>query len=250
MLFRSGFSGDTFSAQAYEQASRLGVYLLLGHEVVGLHPGHGAFGIDYREAGWLFARAVLITVGVTPRPLPFDVEHGCGCNVTNELSLQPAAPGEHVLVYGGGNSAGQAACYYAKMGCSVSILSRRPLEETMDARWVTSLQGLGVTMHAGEIQEVNDTVIFCSSGEVQHLTPGTLHSFLGGEPATSWLQGLVGMDEQGYILADTFHCTFTPGIFAAGDCVSGSVKRFTCAIGGGGEAVSAISRYLDASMTR
>lgn len=241
--YPGGFDGESFSHAAYTQAVGLGVDVMLGQQVAMLSGTAGNFAVITPDTTY-HARTILLTIGVAPRPLPFQVVQP-DCNVTNELCLQPAMPGEHVLVYGGGNSAGQAACYYAKMGCKVTILSRRPLEETMDGRWVASLESLGVERVIGEIQHVdNDTVVFQSSGEVQNLIPHTVHSFLGGEPITGWVYGWVEVDEGGYIITDDYHCTSTYGIFAAGDCESDSIKRFSCALGGATEAVHAIHRYL------
>lgn len=243
--YSRGFSGVQFAEESYNQALSLGVNIMLGQQVMMLYPSPTGLGFTLvTPDASLHSRAVLITVGVAPKPVPFEV-CGSDCKVVSDPYLQPAPAGEHVIVYGGGNSAGQAACYYAKLGCKVTILSRRPLPETMDYRWITSLIGLGVDCIVGEIEHVqNDTVVFQSNGQVQHLIPHTLHSFLGGEPVTSWLVGVVKVDVGGYILVDENHCTATSGLFAAGDCVAGSVKRFTCAIGGGVEAVHAIHQYL------
>lgn len=245
--YPGGFNGEQFSQDAYNQAVNLGVDLLLGHQVMMLYK-HGESFVLHTPYGGVQARAVLLTVGVAPKPLPFEVsldaEEGA-CNITNELHLLPANPGEHVLVYGGGNSAGQAASYYAKRGCSVTILSRRPVQETMDGRWIAAMAELGVQAQVGEIQHVSNSVVFSSNGLEQSLvTPHTLHAFTGGAPTTAWLEGVVARDDAGYIITSLGHQTVTPGIFAAGDCEAGSVKRFSCAIGGGSEAVSSISRYL------
>lgn len=252
--YARGFSGEDFAVQAYEQAISLGVNILLGQQVMMLYGEVGNFVLHTRDTT-IYARSVLITTGVAPRPLPFEVSMDAeagACNITNELHLLSANPGEHVLVYGGGNSAGQAATYYAKRGCEVTILSRRPLVETMDGRWVSTMDELGVQAVVGEIQHVTDSVVFQSSGMEQSLiTPHVLHAFTGGAPTTAWLEGIVARDDRGYIITDSLHNTATIGIFAAGDCEAGSVKRFSCAIGGGSEAVSSISRYLsalDASM--
>lgn len=245
--YRHGFNGEEFALQSYQQVVGLGIHIMLGHQVVGVYGELGSFTLETTGLQ-VQARAILITVGVAPKPLPFATfsEPGCkGCNVTNELHLQAALPGENVIVYGGGNSAGQAACYYAKCGCDVTLLSRRHVKETMDGRWISNMSLLGVYNIVGEIAHVNDnTVVFQSNGEVQQLIPHTLHAFVGGEPESTWLEGWVEVDAGGYIVTDNTHCTATYGIFAAGDCESGSVKKFSCAVGSASEAVPAIGKYL------
>ena len=67
----------------------------------------------------------------------------------------------------------------------------------------------------------------------------SLFLFLGAAPNTSWLGGTVALDDDGFVL--TGHSAGTegiletgvPGVFAAGDVRSGSVKRCAAAVGDG-----------------
>ena len=89
-----------------------------------------------------------------------------------------------------------------------------------------------------------------------------LFCFIGAEPATSWLQGAVALDEKGFILTDRsipaqaldspifaereplpFE-TSAPGVFAVGDVRLGSMKRVAAAVGEGSSAVRAVHEYL------
>jgi thioredoxin reductase (NADPH) len=88
--------------------------------------------------------------------------------------------------------------------------------------------------------------------------------FIGAEANTGWLQGAVELDERGFVLTgreldgsaldeDAWQGlsrepflleTSMPGVFAAGDVRSGSVKRCASAVGEGSMAVMLVHQYL------
>lgn len=85
--------------------------------------------------------------------------------------------------------------------------------------------------------------------------------FIGAEPRTEWLAGVVARDERGFILAgpdarghgwplsrDPYVLeTSVPGVFVAGDVRARSIKRVASAVGEGSMAVSLIHEYLASS---
>ena len=101
------------------------------------------------------------------------------------------------------------------------------------------------------------------SGERSTYPASHLFVFIGGEPRTSWLDGVVVRDERGFIatgpsLLDDgrrppgwtldrdpyFLESSLPGVFVAGDVRSDSVKRVASAVGEGAMAVTLVHRYL------
>jgi len=85
--------------------------------------------------------------------------------------------------------------------------------------------------------------------------------FIGGDPSTSWLPDSVTVDAGGYVVTgpearsargveEEFPRppllleTSLPGVFAAGDVRSGSVKRVASAVGEGAIAVRLVHEYL------
>ena len=83
--------------------------------------------------------------------------------------------------------------------------------------------------------------------------------FIGQQPRTGWLEGVVARDERGYILTGPFvgpdvgwnldRTPFLlesslPGLFAAGDARHDSVKRIASAVGEGAMAVALVHQYL------
>ena len=68
--------------------------------------------------------------------------------------------------------------------------------------------------------------------------------FIGAIPQTQWLRsGPVELDPDGFVLAPG-HVTSVPGVFAAGDCRSDSIKRIATAVGEGAGVVPLIHRVL------
>lgn len=102
------------------------------------------------------------------------------------------------------------------------------------------------------------------SGERRTLDTRALFVFIGAEANTSWLRDAVELDEHGFVLTgralehsalDTnvwqelsrepyLLETSMPGIFAAGDVRSGSIKRVASAVGEGSMAVQLVHQYL------
>ena len=77
-----------------------------------------------------------------------------------------------------------------------------------------------------------------------------LFLFLGASPCTEWLDGVLARDEHGFVLtgpavgATHLLETSVPGVYAAGDARSGSVKRCATAVGEGAMVVSLIHQRL------
>ena len=96
------------------------------------------------------------------------------------------------------------------------------------------------------------------------ITTSALFLFIGADPNTSWLRGCVELDKKGFVLTgiqlapDTARLerwtalgrtpflleTTLPGVFAAGDVRSGSVKRVASAVGDGAMAVSFVHAHI------
>ena len=75
--------------------------------------------------------------------------------------------------------------------------------------------------------------------------------FIGLEPNTDWLAGVVDLDERGFVVTDRMMTTSVPGVFAAGDIRSGSTKQLAAAVGEGAAAALQIRYHLqqrDAAM--
>ena len=68
---------------------------------------------------------------------------------------------------------------------------------------------------------------------------------VGIVPDTEILQGVVQMDEKGYILSDELGNTNVPGIFVAGDCKKKRLRQIITAVADGANAVTGIEDYFN-----
>ena len=159
-----------------------------------------------------------------------------------------------VVVVGGGDSAMEEATFLTRFASKVVIVHRRDefraspimvdrarenerIEFILNAEVDEVLdEGNG---HVAGLR-LRDTV----TGETTEIEADGLFVFIGAEPRTQWLEGVVDRDEQGFIVANERMETSVPGVFVAGDVRAGSVKRIASAVGEGAMAVQFIHGYL------
>ena len=182
---------------------------------------------------------------------------------------------EEVAVVGGGNSAGQAALFLAGRTRRVYLLirgddlgksmSRYLVDRISGTENIDLLTGTEIRELSGEDQLERITVEDNRSGARRTLGARALFVFIGARANTGWLQGAVELDERGFVLTgkeldghalereedwqersrEPFLLeTSMPGVFAAGDVRSGSIKRCASAVGEGAMAVKLVHQYL------
>jgi thioredoxin reductase (NADPH) len=258
--FPAGISGSELTSRAVAQARKFGARLASPYRAVSLEPGNGRHIVRLEEDYEIAARAVLVATGAQYRRLPVDgladyegvtVFYAAG---PAEAQFSGAA---RVAVVGGGNSAGQAAVWLARGGALVTLLHRRgDLRETMSEYLVRELERYGVLVRdRSEIAALHGKdgrleAVTLEDGA--HLLFSFLFLFLGAQPCAEWLGDAVARDDDGFILtgnaanAENLLETDTPGIFAAGDVRSGSMKRCATAVGEGAMAVAFVHAHVAA----
>ena len=258
--FPAGISGSELTSRAVAQARKFHARTATPYRAVGLEPGgDGCHVVRLEDGNEVKARSVVLATGAQYRRLPIDdLADYEGVSV-----FYAAGPPEaqrcgatRVGVVGGGNSAAQAAIWLAKGGALVTLLHRRgDLSETMSRYLIDDLDRHKIEVRdRSEIAELHGDdgeleAVTLKSGE--RLPFGTLFLFLGAVPCTDWLGEEIARDEKGFILtgedagaSDLFE-TSIPGIFAAGDVRSGSIKRCATAVGEGAAVVRHVHEHLD-----
>ncbi len=256
--FPAGIGGSELTLRAVSQARKFGARTATPYRAVALEPGAARHIARLEGGNEVHARAVVLATGADYRRLPV-----AGVEEYEGLSLFYAAgpvegqrcAARRVGVVGGGNSAGQAAIWLARGGALVTLLHRRAdLHETMSDYLIHDLDRYGVTVRPrSEIVELHGT-----DGELETVTlaDGTelpfayLFLFLGAAPCTGWLDGVVALDDDGFVLTGAAAGgsglleTSVPGIFAVGDVRSGSIKRCAAAVGEGAMVVRYLHEHL------
>jgi thioredoxin reductase (NADPH) len=256
--FPAGISGSELTSRAVTQARKFNARTATPYRALSLEPGADRHVVRLEDDHEIAARAVVLATGADYRRLPVaDLEHYEGISV-----FYAAGPPEaqrcgatRVGVIGGGNSAGQAAVWLARGGALVTLLHRRvDLRETMSDYLVVELERYGVAVRdRSEVAELHGTdgeleAVTLRDGE--RLSFSSLFLFLGAAPCTDWLGDVVERDDKGFVLtgadvgADGLLETSVPGIYAAGDVRSGSIKRCATAVGEGAMVVRFVHERL------
>ena len=276
--FPAGLSGFELASRVLVQADKFGARTAVPREAVSLRREDDHNYLELFEGGEVAARSVIAASGARYRRLNVP-----GLGRFEGVSVHYAATeaeaqrceGEEVAVVGGGNSAGQAALFLAGRTRKVYLLtrgedlgkgmSRYLVDRIADAQNVELLVNTEVRELLGEDRLEGVIVQNIRSGERRTLGARALFVFIGADANTGWLRGTVDLDEHGFILTGReldgsaldeegwrnfsrepfLQETSLPGVFAAGDVRSGSIKRCASAVGEGAMAVRLVHQYLD-----
>jgi thioredoxin reductase (NADPH) len=271
--FPFGVSGDELASRALRQAKRLGAEIVVTRRVEGIDPADLTVRLDGGDV--LRTRSIILATGVEWRRLGVDsVDRFVGSGVYYGAARSDAglAQGNDVYLIGAGNSAGQAAIFFANHARSVTLLVRgESLAASMSHYLIEQIATKAnirvetrsevVAVHGDERLEAIE-VINRSTGTTSRRDAGALFVLIGAEAATDWLPPEISRDQHGFILTgpDAMKAaqwkpdrepfaleTSAPGIFAVGDIRSGSVKRVAASVGEGGIAIAFVHRCLQLS---
>ena len=270
--FPTGITGSELADRAVLQADKFGARISVPTPVTKLTFDKTYSVLELEGGENVIAKCLLIATGAEYRRL--EVEHcsrfeGAGVYYAATPNEAQMCRGSDVMLVGGGNSAGQAAVYLSQNARKVfllirgddlcksmsSYLAHRIINtdniEILRCTEVIHMNGDG---HLNSVEILNKT-----TGEKKTLTTAALFSFIGANPRTDWLPSEIEKDEKHFVrtgieLGDSRQWTLKrqpflletsrPGVFAAGDVRSGSVKRVASAVGEGSMAVQFVHEYL------
>ncbi len=268
--FPGGVSGGDLAARAFQQAKRFETEILVTRWVRTIAPAAGGYAVTLDGDDIVTTRAIVIATGVRWRELPAEgasefVGRGIYYGAARTEAL--AVRGKDIVLVGGGNSAGQAAMFFSSYARSVTLVVRGDgLERTMSYYLIAQLK-----TKANIMVETRTTVVRVGGGaHVETITTRTepdggvrernadaLFAFIGADAETAWLPAALERDERGYLRTGRdveawsqdrapFPLeTSMPGIFAAGDVRSTSVKRVASGVGEGSMVVAYVHAYLE-----
>ncbi len=174
-------------------------------------------------------------------------------------SGEPPLLGKRVVVYGGGNTAMDAARTAKRLGAREAIVVYRrtrdkmpaneievkeALEEGIMMHWLSTIKYVGQDSVTIEKMKLDESGFPQSTGETETLEADSVVLALGQEADLSLLEGLEGISVvDGVIEVDEAMMTGMPGLFAGGDAVPGE-RTVTNGIGHGKLAAKNIDTYL------
>jgi thioredoxin reductase (NADPH) len=272
-------AGDELAARALRQAKRFGAEILVARGATGIDiaSGRTAHAVLLEDGERVETRSIVIASGVAWRQLdlpnaPLLIGRGVyyGAARTEALNTR----GLDIFMIGGGNSAGQAAMFFASYAHSVTLVVRGPsLERSMSQYLIEQLatrRNIRIRARSQVIAlEGSDRLAAIvvedrAAGQRRREPTEALFVFIGADAQTSWLPGSIMRDGRDYICTgrdvmdlvaeqhgawplqrDPYLLeTSVPGVFAVGDVRHGSVKRVASGVGEGSMAIAFVHQYL------
>jgi len=258
------------------QAKRFGVEILSPQDATALRVHDPYRIVRLGDGSEISAEALVISTGVQWRKLDvpgMDRLTGAGVYYGAGSTEAASCRNTDVYVVGGANSAGQAAMNLSRYARRVVMLVRgESLAASMSKYLIdeigrTANIGVQYYSHVVEVHgkdRLDAITVECrQTGSREKLDAIALFVFIGAQPRTDWLEGVVVRDKHGFILTgpDLLRDgkppkswpldrdpglleTSVPGIFAVGDVRHGSVKRVASGVGEGSVAIQFVHQYL------
>ena len=275
--FPTGLTGSNLARRAVAQAARFGVEILTPQQVTGIRVEGPYRFVKLIDGGEISCHALIIATGVSYRKLDIPgIGRYTGAGVYYGAAMVQALSykDEDVCIIGGANSAGQAAIYFSKYARKVIMLVRSDslskgmsqylIDQINETKNIEVMLSSNILAIKGEDRLESVTVSNAKDGENITIPISSIFIFIGAQPRTDWLAGVIERDKNGFILTgpdlmpdrhsrprgwtvdrDPFLLeTNIPGIFAAGDVRLGSVKRVASGVGEGAIAIQFVHQYL------
>jgi thioredoxin reductase (NADPH) len=270
--FPAGVTGSELTDRAILQANKFGARIAVTSPVSRLSFDKSYSLVHLDGAETVTTKCLLIATGVDYRRLGVEGEEGFeGRGIYYAATPMEAqmCRGAQVVLVGGGNSAGQAAVFLAGHASKVLLVIRgkdlykdmssylaRRVEQTANIEVLsnTTIQKMRGNGQLSAVELLNH-----QTGKVQTVQTPAVFTFIGAVPRTDWLPAEIERDNKGFIrtgaaLAQSAYWksprppflleTSRPGVFAAGDVRSDSIKRVASAVGEGAMAVKFVHEYL------
>ena len=270
--FPAGLSGGDLARRALTQARRLGAEILSPDEVSAISRQDTYRLVTMSDGAAVSCQTVVVATGVSYRQLdlPGAAElAGAGIYYGAATTEAVIYRDQDVAVVGGGNSAGQAAVYLSRFakrvvlmvrttelsGMSQYLIDQMAAIPNIEARFSTSVTGVRGEGHLAAITVKG-------RDQEEELELAAVFVFIGQQPRTDWLEGIVLRDPSGFVITGSALMesgkppagwgidrepflleSSIPGIFAAGDVRHFSVKRIASAVGEGAMAVQFVHQY-------
>jgi thioredoxin reductase (NADPH) len=255
--FPEGVGGLELSDLMRKQAERFGAQIRTGLWIKALRR-EGDDVILEADGETIQARSVLIATGSLYRHLDVkgeDTFEGSGVHYCATCD-GPLYRDAHIIAVGGGNSALQEGLFLTKFAKKLTLLVRGPkfrgsevLAEQMQANPNVDVHlNTSITEVIGKGGLVTGVDIINNETQAPgHIAADGVFVFIGLLPNTTWIEGVVDLDEAGFVKVDHAFATNVSGVFAAGDVVVGSIGQVASAVGEGVSAALSIRQYLDPS---
>jgi thioredoxin reductase (NADPH) len=259
--FPEGIGGAELADRIVRQAQRYGVELLQAVSVVNISSDGEQVDMETATGDHYHARAALVATGSTYRRTGAPGEEdliGAGIHFCATCDGPFYDGASELVVLGGGNSGLEEGLFLTEFAQKVTIVQRgdrltanRLLQDKVlrHDRMEVLLNREVVEFRAkadgsGKLGSI--VLRDATTDGIEELHPAAAFVFVGLDPNTGFVEGVLDLDERGLIRTGMGLMTSVPGVFAAGDVRSGSTKQLASAVGEGAAAAIGIRQYLDA----
>lgn len=250
--FPEGISGFELTERMQKQTAKYGLKIFTA-EVNGLEI-QGKQKLVKTTQGDFTAQAVIIAGGSERSKLgvPGEAEFagkGVSYCATCDAAFFKDVP---VALVGGGNSAISEALHLARFASKVYVIHRRDqlratrvLQDKAFAEPKLDFR-LSYIVEAVEGKDLVEKVRLkqVKTGEKTTLDVQGVFVAIGQKPNTEYLKGILPLDAYGYIITNDKMETSVPGVLAAGDIRSNSIRQTISAAGDGATAEIYAERYI------
>ena len=243
-----GINGYELGEKFRSHAEGLGVEFKDG-EVIRFEKAADRWYVHLKNGETLESKTVVYAAGAAHRHLGVPGEEEFSGKGVSYCATCDGAffKGKDVAVVGGGNTAMDDAIYLADICNKVYLVHRRDVFRG-DVTTLTKLketENIELVVPA-KVQEVKggQVVTALQLEDGRSLEVSGVFVAVGMQPATSMLQGIVLMEDNGYIIADETGKTSAAGFFAAGDVRTKELRQIITAVADGANAATSAERYI------
>jgi thioredoxin reductase (NADPH) len=253
--FEEGITGAELSMKMEKQAKRFGLQIMQAAVRKISLQGKIKKILLEDSAQEYEAKSVLIATGAHPKLLKIEGEDTFrGKGVSYCATCDGAFfKGENIAVVGGGDSAVQEGVFLTKFADKVYIIHRRDklrAEKILQERAFANpkiqfLWDSVVNKIEGESSVTSLRIENVKTGEHSSLKVQGIFIYIGYNPNTEFLEGILKLDSDYFIITDEKMATSVPGVFAAGDVRSDALKQIATAVGDGAVAAIEAEKYIE-----
>ena len=253
--FDEGIEGFALGMKMQSGAQRFGAQTEYD-EVISVDFGGEIKKVNAAFGNYL-AKTVIISTGASPKELGLPKEQeflGRGVHYCAHCDGN-FYKDKTVILVGGGNSAAADALHLSRLAKKVYLVHRRdnlratkiyhePLQkaENIEFLWNSRLQDL-----CGDIKITSAKVQNLITNQTQEINCDGVFISIGRKPATEFLQGVLALDDKGYIIADETTKTNIDGVYAVGDVRTKALRQVVTAVADGAVAAHYAESYINSS---
>lgn len=252
--FPDGIDANELVGRMRSQAEKFGTRFQMD-EIVGVKAGERSHQVELMVGGSVETLTLIAATGATARKLGLDSEAKLngrgvsGCAICDGSFFK----GKPVAVIGGGDTAMGDALYLARICPEVTLIHRRDEFRASKVMAKRVLENPKIKVFWNSVTEeilgVEEKAVRGiriknkRSGATTEIAVSGVFVAIGHSPSTAWAQGVLDVDDEGYIV-NAGTVTSVPGIFAAGDVQDRINKQAVTAAASGCAAALAAERYI------